>query len=109
MIGVGVMETFGLHEGKWICKSVELNGGKYLIIRNSEGKIVFKKELPTHFGNALTGAIWPDGEHAAKAAWESAPLGSIEVEGRHGKTVLLYGFKELWRWGIENAGFPILE
>lgn len=108
-IGVGYNETFGLHEGNWICKKVELSGGKYLIIRNSKDQIVFKKELPTHFDHVVTGTIWPDGEQAAKAAWESAPLGSIEVEGTNGKRVLLYGFKELWRWGIENAGFPTLE
>ena len=108
-IEVGVKNTFGLHKGRWICKSVELEGGKYLIIRNSENEIVFKEELPKRYDIPITGATWPAGERAALAAWESAPFGSIEVEGFLGKRVLLYGFKELWKWGVENAGFPELE
>lgn len=107
-ISVGIKEAFGLHKGRWICKSVELGGGKHLIIRNSEGIVVFKEELPRKYGE-VTGESWPAGERAAVAAWKSAPLGTIEIEGRYGKRVLLYGFRELWKWGIDNAGFPSLE
>lgn len=104
-IEVGIKEVFGLQEGRWICKSVEQGGGKHLIIRNSEGAIVFKEELPKKYNDEK----WPAGERAAIAAWKSAPLGSIEIEGSYGKRVLLYGFRELWKWGIDNAEFPSLE
>lgn len=109
LIEVAIKRPFGLHKGNWVSGAVEPSGNKYLIIRNAKDQVVFKKELPTNHGNLPTRTIWPDGEQAAKAAWESAPLGSIEVEGSYQKRVPLYGFKELWRWGIENAGFPPLE
>lgn len=107
-INVGVKSAFGLHKGRWICKSVELSGNKHLIIRDSQGNIVFKEVLPSRYNNAITGEIWPVGKTAAKKAWEVAPLGSIEIEGSYGKKVLLYGFRELWKWGVDNAGFPPL-
>lgn len=109
IIDIGVNQTFGLHKGRWICKSVALGGGKHLIIRDSEGAIVFKEELPKNYKDPITGETWPAGERAAVAAWKSAPLGSIEIEGSYGKRVLLYGFREIWKWGIDNAGFPSLE
>jgi hypothetical protein len=83
--------------------------GSIWIIRDSEGTIVFKEELPKNYRDAITGETWPAGERAAIAAWKSAPLGSIEIEGSHGTRVLLYGFREIWKWGIDNAGFPSLE
>ena len=94
-IEVGVEQTFGLHKGRWICKAVALGGGKYLIVRNSEGDVVFKEELPKHYDTTVTGETWPVGERAALASWKCAPLGSIEIEGSYQKRVLLYGFKEL--------------
>lgn len=110
-IDVGVKSGFGLHKGRWICKSVELSGNKHLIIRDSNGNIVFKELLPSSYtiDSVKTGETWPVGKIAAKKAWESAPLGSIEIEGSFGKRVLLYGFRELWKWGIDNADFPPLE
>jgi len=108
-INVGVKSAFGLHKGRWICKTVELSGNKNLIIRNSNGDIVFKEVLPSSYDNAITGETWPVGKTAAKKAWEFAPLGSIEIEGSYGQRVPLYGFRELWKWGVDNAGFPPLE
>lgn len=108
-INVGVKRAFGLHKGRWICYSVELSGNKHLIIRDSSGNIIFKEVLPSSYDNAITGETWPAGKRAAKKAWEVAPLGSIEIEGSYGKKVLLYGFRELWQWGIDNADFPPLE
>lgn len=80
-----------------------------MIIRDSNGIVVFKEVLPSHYENANTGETWPVGKTAAKKAWEFAPLGSIEIEGSYGKKVLLYGFRELWQWGVNNADFPSLE
>ncbi|MBW2099135.1 MAG: hypothetical protein JRG77_10190 [Deltaproteobacteria bacterium] len=108
-INVGVKSGFGLHKGRWICKAVELSGDKHLIIRDPNGNIVFKQVLPSSYDNPLAGETWPVGKTAAKKAWEVAPLGSIEIEGSFGKKVLLYGFRELWKWGIDNAGFPPVE
>ncbi len=108
-IGVGVKKTFGLHKDRWICKSLNYLGSNHLIIRDSNGDIVFKKLLPSSHDNPITGETWPVGKTAAKKAWDVAPLGSIEIEGAHGKRVPLYGFRELWKWGIDNAGFPHLE
>jgi hypothetical protein len=108
-IDVGILSGFGLHEGEWICNNVELSGDKYLTICDSTGDIIFKELLPSAYSDVNTGEPWPEGETAAKMAWEAAPLGSIEIEGSYGKKVLLYGFRELWKWGIENADFPSLE
>jgi len=108
-INVGANSAFGLHKGRWICKSVELSGNKHLIIRDSNGDIVFKEVLPSSYNNVITGETWPVGKTAAKKAWEVAPLGSIEIEGSYGKRAFLYGFRELWKWGVDNAGFPPLE
>jgi len=110
-IKVGVIEGFGFQKGKWICGRVEPSGDKHLIIRDSTGNIVFKEVVPSTYDDDIYAkAPWPIGKTAAKKAWESAPLGSIEIEGSiYSKTVLLYGFRELWKWGVENAGFPSLE
>jgi hypothetical protein len=108
-INVGVKSAFGFHKGRWICNSVELSGNKYLIIRDSNGDIVFKEVLPSRYSKGTTGETWPVGKTAAKKAWEVAPLGTIEIEGSYGERVLLYGFRELWKWGVDNAGFPPLE
>ncbi|MCR4321885.1 MAG: hypothetical protein NUV74_16315 [Candidatus Brocadiaceae bacterium] len=100
-INVGVESGFGLHKGRWVCKSVELSGNKHLIVRDSNENIVFKELLPSRYDNAITGGeTWPVGKTAAMKAWEVAPLGSIEIEGSYGKKVLLYGFRELWKWGV---------
>ncbi len=107
-IRVGVNKAFGIFNGKWVCDSVALSGGKYMIIRDAEDKVVFKEELPKDFGGVGV-PKWPTGKQAAVAAWNASPLGSIEVEGTHGKKVMLYGFRELWTWGVENAGLPSLE
>lgn len=71
--------------------------------------LILRKIQPSY--DNPTGETWPAGEIAAKKAWEVAPLGSIEIEERlgGGEKVLLYGFRELWKWGVDNAGFPPLE
>jgi hypothetical protein len=83
------------------------------------GIMVFKKELPTGYyiekPDAWTMLLfgdtrWPEGETAVKKAWESAPLGSIEIEDiEYTIRVSLYGFRELWKWGVDNLNFPSLD
>jgi hypothetical protein len=110
-ISVGIYQIFGMQKGRWICGMTSAPFEENtIIIRDSDGNIVFKEPLPSENDESmLKGAIWPMGETAAKKAWEVAPLGSIEVEGKFGKRVSLNGFKELWEWGVDNADFPILE
>ena len=94
-----------------------ITGNKSLIIRDSDGNIVFNETFPSDFTNPAwtnktwTGEKWPAGKMAAMKAWEVAPLGSIEIErgSGHEEKILLYGFRELWKWGVDNAGFPPLE
>jgi len=115
-ITVGGMEGFSLSSnGEWIHNGNIM--GPDLIIRDSNGIIVFKEEIPYGIGlykenpdawdMLLFGdGRWPEGEAAAKKAWESAPLGSIEIDD--GARVSLYGFRELWKWGVDNLNFPSL-
>jgi len=93
----------------------------YLVIRDSNGIIVFKERLP--IGNyiekptnytmlAFGDTRWPEGETAVKKAWESAPLGRIELEAGwsiDSRDASLYGFRELWKWGVDNLNFPSLD
>ena len=109
-IRVGGYSLFGIQKGKWCCSTVDWNGKNRIIIRNSKGKIVFKGKVPSTSSTPGKANRWPLGPKAAKAAWNSAPLGSIEIDDPdYGKKVFLYGFKELWKWGVANAGFPALE
>lgn len=108
-IEVGVKKTFGIQKGKWCCNDVDLMGKNRIIIRNLNDEIVFEGVVPKNYGPQIFGNPWPLGEKAAKTAWKVGSLGSIETEGSHGKKVRLYGFKELWIWGVENADLPPLE
>jgi hypothetical protein len=96
---------FGLHKNEWICKQSTILGKEHMIIRDSNRNIIFKELLPS----IRDEEIWPLGKIAAKKAWESAPLGTIQIEGVYRREVLLYGFRELWKWGVDNAGLPTLE
>ena len=105
---VGKEQVFGLSsDGEWICRGGSLNlfasilGKEHVILRDSNGIMVLKEELK------WTGK-WPGGETVAKKAWEVAPLGSIDIEGDDKGKVLLYGFRELWKWGVDNLNFPSL-
>ena len=105
-ITVGINRRFGYRKGMWFTDSVDILGLNHLVVRDSTGRIVFKELLPESHVNT----IWPGGETAARKAWEVAPPGSIEIEDlRYGKRALLYGFRELWKWRVDNAGLPLLE
>lgn len=113
VIQIGVKDGFGLCQGSWVSGSRNFSGDNhYMIIYDAHGDIVFRERLPS-FGartKCTSPTLWDHGETAAKKAWEHAPLGSIEIEDdKYGKKVMLYGFKELWKWGIANAGLPPLE
>lgn len=100
---------FTIKNGRWYCSESFPEGNGRVVIRNSEGEIVFKGKLPKK--TSYDGSSWPLGAEAAKAAWDSAPLGSIELmQGDNRKDIAaLYGFRELWEWGIANANLPSLD
>jgi len=110
-VTVGINELFGIQNGKWCCSKVEIYGNNRIIIRDSEGKVVFEDKVPNDYNiQRNQGNPWPSGSRAAKAAWDCAPLGSIEIEDTlYGKRVVLYGFRELWEWGVAHAGLPSFE
>lgn len=120
-IDVGYTSGFGFQNGQWMWGSMSRKENNSLIIRDSDGNIVFKEALPSSYTDPVwperIGSIqkWPVGKMAAMKAWEVAPLGSIEAESdlpaiyNDENRALLYGFRELWKWGVDNAGFPPLE
>ena len=113
-IWVGGNLGFGLRDNvEWVCLGdyYALFSKWHLIIRDSNGIIVFNEVLRgNYFPLTNTGGEWPEGETAAKKAWKSAPLGTIEISlSGEGKRVLLYGFRELWKWGVDNLNFPSVE
>lgn len=110
-VKVGRNSTFGLKKSKWVCGTVDIHKLDNLIIRDERGKVVFKEKLPSDYviGYDVTSTpVWAMGRKAAQKAWDCAPYGSIEVEGDKAARIILYGFRELWQWGVKNAGLPKL-
>lgn len=104
-----IVRGFGIDKGEWVSGRNNYQE-EHLIIRDADGIIVFKEVFPDFsVGKYVRCPKWLAGKIAAQKAWEHAPLGSIEIEGEHGKKVMLVGFKELWQWGVDNAGFPPFE
>lgn len=115
-ITIKYQRIFGFYKGKWICSTDILSRNVWgsspeIIIRDQENKIIFREQLPTVKLSDGLNTSWPLAQKAAKAAWDVAPFGTIEVTNSSmaRDRILLYGFRELWKWGIENAGFPSLE
>ena len=81
------------------------------MIYDAEGRIVFSEMIPTDHGNDVHGGTpWGFARGAAKAAWEAAPTGFIELKGsKYEKRISLYGFRELWEWGLGKCSFPSLD
>lgn len=53
------------------------------------------------------GNPWEPAKRAAGVMWEAAPHGSVSIEsGYVEKSAMLYGFRELWTWGVDKCGFP---
>jgi len=114
----GGKEGFGINgNGEWICDGTIFLYKYDFTIYNSDGMIVYKGrtpgspyfEKPTAYEKSCWGdnryGRWPEGETAAKKVWEAAPLGTIVFGG---KRINLYGFRELWQWGVDNHNFPSL-
>lgn len=98
--------ALGFVQGRWTAG--EPKGSKEkLIIKNAKGNIVFSEMYPEYSVHNPSNA-WPTAESAARAAWESAPGGSMEIEsyGVLSAGASLYGFRELWDYGVAHFGFP---
>jgi len=120
-IGVGVVKLFGLKMGQWVNENVDLNGRTSLVIRDSGGRVLFSSKVPSGYGASVRlekgafvpqpGNPWPAGEAAAKAAWRAGPLGTIQLDPPDiwNTQAMLYGFRELWTWGIQRCGFPAIQ
>jgi hypothetical protein len=110
-ISLGVHETIGRQGGRWITRAVDLGGHTKITVRDQDGAVVFERRVPTSYEDAVRGTRWPDAEEAAKAMWKAAPLGTVSITGgTYAKeNVPLYGFRELWTWGLQKCAFPALE
>jgi hypothetical protein len=105
-IHVGVHDTVSVKNGSWNSRQ---NKGE-LIVRDQAGKVVFEEKFPPFDGGPPGGTRWAKAEDAALAMWSVAPLGSVSVVGNSYEieNVPLYGFREMWNWGLENCPLPKL-
>jgi hypothetical protein len=109
-ISLGVYETVGMNGKIWTNGYVDTKGRAKLVIRDTTGAIVFEGKVPTDYGRGSANNPWPLGEQAARAMWKAAPFGTAVVEETtYESKAMLYGFKELWGWGVQNCSFPSLE
>lgn len=106
---VGLRETIGMMGGRWTNATVDLGGSKRIVIRDADGKVLFDEKVPNTYDPEMTkrGNPWEPAKRAASVMWEAAPHGSVSIEsGYVEKSAMLYGFRELWTWGVEKCGFP---
>jgi len=111
-ISVGVHDVVGMQGGRWTSGTVDLAGRTKITVRDSSGAVTFEGKVPTRYGMSATrGTDWDLGKEAEQAMWTAAPLGTVSIMGGTypKENVPLYGFRELWSWGIQKCGFPSLE
>lgn len=108
-ITLGGHETVGMKGKNWTSDVVDLRGRTKLVVRDKAGTIVFEGKVPTTYGRSSTNP-WPLGEQAVNAMLKAAPFGTVVLEeSTYEPKAMLYGFKELWGWGVQNCSFPSLE
>lgn len=103
------VEAFGFNGKNWLFKPNILREKMAITIKDKDGNTLYQGNTPTYDmkQDSLRGSGWPDAENAARAAWKAGPFGTLTIKSnRESQTSLLYGFQELWQWGIENAGLP---
>jgi hypothetical protein len=95
-IKVGPEEFFGIKEGQWTGLSAVAAGRGEYVVRDSAGKELLKTASP---------------EAAARSAWSAGPLATLERSPSWSESSLtrLYGFRELWEWGVRRCRFPSIE
>jgi hypothetical protein len=104
-------EVFGFGNGNWLFKPDILTKKIEIAVKDENGKIIYEGSTPDldHESSmrGYDGLIWGDAENVAKAAWKAGSMGTITLKSRIGNsTSSLYGFRELWQWGIDNHGLP---
>ncbi|MFC2085766.1 hypothetical protein ACFLRO_00990 [Bacteroidota bacterium] len=103
----------GKQKGKWTFGQYDENERTKLIIKDGTGAVVFSERIPKKSGRIRDGNRWDAGEEAATVAWVNADEGSIELTNELSAytyhRAMLHGFRELWRWGVENCEFRDLE
>ncbi len=110
----GWYEVVGMKSGVWGAGAsmVDLRGRKRLVVIDRDGAELLNEGTPMTFGHDSRGE-WPHAEAAARLMWQAAPGGFVEVKGDDYSSfptkASLAGFRELWKWGISNCGFPSLE
>ncbi len=104
-IEVGIQKTFGMQKDEWCCDKVAIGGDSKIVLKSKDGKEVFSETVPENYSSQEDGNPWPIGEKAARLCYDLAPEGSIEVieDGSVRYSASLYGFKELWDWGVTNG------
>jgi hypothetical protein len=108
-ITLGAHEIFGMKARKWGTEWVDSNASTSFIVTDQDRNILFQEKMPTKYGTSGT-SPWPSGEQAARAMWRAAPFGSATLDDRTYKPkAMLYGFRELWNWGVQNYSFPSIE
>ena len=109
-ITIGLKETFGRKQGVWTNANVDFLGEERLVIKDAEGNEVFVEFVSCVDGELEEGNPWPEAEKAAQLAWDLAPDGWIEVgpPGYVYEKASLFGFRELWNWGVQRCEFPPL-
>lgn len=109
----GIHKFLGYVENQFMCINNYPEGADSLVIRSEAGDIVFQEKIPLSLNGDKRNwesQPWDKANQAAKAAWNNCPFGTIEVTGSlRGRAASLYGFKEIWTWGVENAGLPTLD
>jgi len=107
----GRVKAFGYNPSQknWQAESDILNENKEIIVRDKDGNITFQVKSPP-YNRDKKEITWPEGEGVAKATWKAAPMGTLEIKSSRTKSISnLYGFREVWRWGVENAGLSKIE
>jgi hypothetical protein len=108
-ITLGGHETVGMKGKNWTSDVVDLRGRTKLVVRDKSGTIIFEGKVPTTYGRSDANP-WPPGEQAVRAMWRAAPFGTVVLaESTYEPKAMLYGFRELWSWGMQNCSFPSLE
>lgn len=104
-IEVGIQKTFGMQNDEWCCDKVGIGGDCKIVIKDKDGKVIFSETVPEHYSSQEDGNSWPVGEKAVRLCYDLAPEGSIEIIefGMKTYSASLYGFKELWEWGVTKG------
>ncbi len=98
----------GFEGGRWTHRSWDTNGREKILVKDRDGAVVFEESIPATPNSQGIGYLWAIGEVAVRTMWKVAPYGTVSNPGTRysTKTESLYGFRELWSWGVNNCLLP---